>query len=568
MSLKLQTKPGKTSRSIKFLSQISTSTQSIKKLTKNDLLALMELTQPEIEYVVEKISDKSRTRIMKLLEDVNVIEDDFEMLLSRKVSMNTEFDEPGLDTEVKVSAKPPWIAQNLEIHKSFCSSLAKVSKNLSIIKAPKKRKRTSVKPCDSITSLLQKMMHGFGDFCPNSNQTTAEKIEYFLKTDWIPFLITKEPEKDQKPELDDEFAKKIYSREIQSYKKLKKIMKEVDGLKEKEAEYDISFIPKDEIGEDFEVDQDQPLEPNEESKEGEKDEDFDQEVKEEELLHEERTTFYSELVESMDETSYTVFNKCRTTNFLSRGKEVFLEWIGIQLPKNMIDIIAHIAYNEVRLIVEDSIRSLSAHKKLEKINESLTLNLVSDSIKKRMEIMENRITKYNLQKGEELFVKEYVKYQDYNEHFQSNCSKFITVKRSKKDNLVLIKIKKDKFWYPLTKTQEVQMKESRGQNLWKKEKSHFKEATEKWNQMEKAEQNDYALRRIGEKEVVAFLKIKNGKFVPKSPYACFIDEKVDHYTTSGKSKVKIDHKFFYIIFKLWQTMTDQQKQAYSQKVNK
>ena len=50
-------------------------------------------------YVVERISNNRRQHIMRLLEDLPAVEDDFEMLLSRRVSTNTEFEEANMGSQ-------------------------------------------------------------------------------------------------------------------------------------------------------------------------------------------------------------------------------------------------------------------------------------------------------------------------------------------------------------------------------------------------------------------------------------------------------------------------------------
>ena len=91
------------------------------------------------------------------------------------------------------------------------------------------------------------------------------------------------------------------------------------------------------------------------------------------------------------------------------------------------------------------------------------------------------------------------------------------------------------------------------------------------------EKHDYVYRRLGEEETVAYIKEKKvsfllivlkGKFIPKTPYAAFIEEKVVVYSQNGKSKVKIDHKFCHIAFKFWLTLSQVQKEEYIKKFKK
>ena len=56
---------------------------------------------------------------------------------------------------------------------------------------------------------------------------------------------------------------------------------------------------------------------------------------------------------------------------------------------------------------------------------------------------------------------------------------------------------------------------------------------------------------------------KNSVFVPNSPYALFIHEKVTKYWDASKTKVKVDHKLLYLIFKVWLTLSPIQKAEYT-----
>ena len=58
-------------------------------------------------------------------------------------------------------------------------------------------------------------------------------------------------------------------------------------------------------------------------------------------------------------------------------------------------------------------------------------------------------------------------------------------------------------------------------------------------------------------------KNPNTKFTAWSPYALFIDNKVKQYWEN--SKVKVDHKFLFTIFKVWQTLSKEQKKEYIDK---
>ena len=102
-------------------------------------------------------------------------------------------------------------------------------------------------------------------------------------------------------------------------------MKDVDDFQNKEVEYDISFIPKEDLDDNLYNEASQPADteenilPDEEEKASEIEEDInvEEEVNADEAiakgssdeLHEERTSFYSRLVETMDEVQYDVFSK-------------------------------------------------------------------------------------------------------------------------------------------------------------------------------------------------------------------------------------------------------------------
>lgn len=179
-------------------------------------------------------------------------------------------------------------------------------------------------------------MHAFGDYDCVSNLTTAKSIEEYLKNFWVGKF--KHP---WRPDIDQEFMSRVYAKEVQSFKKLKSLMRDVEDYQSKEAEYDISFIPKEDLDEklyDEQAEGDSKLEEKEQSDiddEEDKDEDDieDQQQPQGDVadsLHEERTSFYSQLADSMDGIQYDVFSKCRQQNFLSKGKDGFLEWIGVQ----------------------------------------------------------------------------------------------------------------------------------------------------------------------------------------------------------------------------------------------
>ena len=287
------------------------------------------------------------------------------------------------------------------------------------------------------------MMFSFGDFDCVNNQDTAKEIENFLRTYWIPLL------KNNANELNETFIAKIYNPEIEAYKRLKNIMKEFDDFQNKEVEYDISFIPKDDLGENLFVKKtsnnienlDDLIQEDEDSNSSniEHEEDKCQEINE--AIHEERNSFYSNLAESMDEIQYELFSKCRTQNFLSKGKEAFIEWVGVKWSKNFVEFIAHLAFNEVRSIIELAIRDLDENHKLHKISNTLSLTQIKDSIEQRKHDIDKLISKVNFLKGMKLFIKEYVNYFKFKEHYQKEWKDFITVTKNKKSRKVILNFK-------------------------------------------------------------------------------------------------------------------------------
>ena len=96
----------------------------------------------------------------------------------------------------------------------------------------------------------------------------------------------------------------------------------------------------------------------------------------------------------------------------------------------------------------------------------------------------------------------------------------------------------------------------------------YKKANREWETLDKDTKMDYTLRRIGENEVHSYIKSKatnknkDSEFVPKSPYAMYINEKVKKYSKDGKIRIRMDHKLLYIIFKMWCMMTQDQKNQY------
>lgn len=118
--------------------------------------------------------------------------------------------------------------------------------------------------------------------------------------------------------------------------KLKNSIKELEDYQSKEAEYDISFIPKEEIDDNLIENTDDndkefyELEDYKDSNSSDIEDSINKAQEVNKALHEERTLFYSTLTDSMDEEQYDHFSKCRTQNFLSKGKEAFIEWAKIK----------------------------------------------------------------------------------------------------------------------------------------------------------------------------------------------------------------------------------------------
>jgi len=105
-----------------------------------------------------------------------------------------------------------------------------------------------------------------------------------------------------------------------------------------------------------------------------------------------------------------------------------------------------------------------------------------------------------------------------------------TVTRNKKSGKVTLNIKKDKAWYPVSKSDEIKHKQMIKDKSWKKNSKIFQEASEQWENLSKKSKQDYILRKIGEEEALAFIKSKQPgkKFIPKSPYAAFMNSKVSY----------------------------------------
>ena len=143
----------------------------------------------------------------------------------------------------------------------------------------------------------------------------------------------------------------------------------------------------------------------------------------------------------MDEEQYDHFSKCRTQNFLSKGKEAFIEWAKIKWSKNFIEFIAHLTYNEVRSIIEHSIRSLDDSHNLHKLSCPLTVDQIQRSVSIRKEEIDNMISQVNLAKGMRLFIKEYLKYYKFKEHYQRTWEGCLNVWKNKKKASVTITIK-------------------------------------------------------------------------------------------------------------------------------
>jgi len=185
-------------------------------------------------------------------------------------------------------------------------------------------------------------------------------------------------------------------------------MKDVDDYQSKEVEYDISFIPKMDMDEPLFSEDANMYEPlndsGDEDAEKQIDADDSEQVNHQEKTRidsaqEDRTSFYSSFADSMDEIQYDVFSKCRQQNFLSRGKEAFLEWTRVECSKQFIEHFGHLAYHEVRTIIESSIKDTSNTNSLVVLANPLTYMQVKSGIEKRNEELEADILKVNESKG-------------------------------------------------------------------------------------------------------------------------------------------------------------------------
>lgn len=112
----------------------------------------------------------------------------------------------------------------------------------------------------------------------------------------------------------------------------------------------------------------------------------------------------------MNELDYETFSKCRIQNFLVHKSEAFFKWIGAQCESPFLKYFSHLAYNEVRLIVESANRTLSENGKLHKLNAPLTVAQIKDSIEARVKQVEAIIYQYNkmsiFKDGAKHFIKE------------------------------------------------------------------------------------------------------------------------------------------------------------------
>lgn len=114
----------------------------------------------------------------------------------------------------------------------------------------------------------------------------------------------------------------------------------------------------------------------------------------------------------------------------------------------------------------------------------------------------------NLLKGEKLFIKEYITYFEHRDHFESPCKPSVSVTRNKKKHKVIIKIKKDKAWFPLSKSETIKQKQQKKSKSWKKDGPLFEQAVQEWQKLSDTDKRDYALRKIGEEEAISYFKNK------------------------------------------------------------
>ena len=230
-------------------------------------------------------------------------------------------------------------------------------------------------------SIIQKMMFSFGDFDCVNNFLTSKEIEDYIKSVWPKYL-----KKTNSSKINERLVFKLYDAEIRDYNKIKNIMKDVNDFKDNE--YDISFIPKEALDEN-EFDENSNKNNIEIEESDEEDKDSESIEIEEELessvinLQEERKIFYSSLADSMDQVQYDTFYKCRNQTFLIKGKDVFLDWIQVECSKQFVEVLAHLAYNEVRLLVENSNRNLNPDRNLARLSAPITINQILNTISER-----------------------------------------------------------------------------------------------------------------------------------------------------------------------------------------
>ena len=235
-------------------------------------------------------------------------------------------------------------------------------------------------------------MFSFGDYNYSDNSETANMIEEYILKYWIP----KFSEGDT---LNQSFISKVYSKEIQGFKN---IVKNVEDIQKNEIEYDLSFIPKEDLDEDMYIDNNKDHSDNEDSDHALlANQKIDTTIED---LKEERKSFYSSLEESMDQNEFEIFSKCRQQNFLIKGKEAFFNWIGIRCEQNYLKYFSHLVYNEVRVIVEYANKKLNKNHELHKLNKSLSVEQIDQSIHQRKQQIKDMI----LLRGQKLYIKEYI----------------------------------------------------------------------------------------------------------------------------------------------------------------
>jgi hypothetical protein len=73
----------------------------------------------------------------------------------------------------------------------------------------------------------------------------------------------------------------------------------------------------------------------------------------------------------MDEQAYLAFQQCRLANFMSKGKQAFVDWLnldGILIDRKDLDLFAYLLRVLITAIVDTALRSRSIELKLVHLN--------------------------------------------------------------------------------------------------------------------------------------------------------------------------------------------------------